>query len=175
MKTITRTVLQTSVIAGVLAAMSTLPMTRTAFAQDAPAAEASADAGSPDAVIDVTGSWSGTITDDVAGAGTITLSLVQTGRKLESGSGWTVTFNDFPGTPPQYVGGMAKGSLVTEKSAVVLRLVSASFDKKSCRVVLKSTTASGTQIKGTYNYVDCGKQFKGDEGGSFSVTPTPTS
>jgi hypothetical protein len=177
MKTITRTGLQLSVISGAalaFTAMATLPFAHRALAQDAPTAEASADASSPDAVIDVTGSWSGTITDDVAGLGTITLSLSQSGRDLRSGSGWTATFNDFPGTPPEFVGGMANGSKVNEKSVVILRLVSASFDKKECRVVFKSTTANGTEIQGNYKYVNCGKQFKGNKGGTISVTPTPT-
>jgi hypothetical protein len=177
MNTITKTLTHAGVIAGaalMLTAMSILPIAGRAHAQDTSEPEASSGASSPDAVIDVTGNWSGSVDDSVEGEGTLTLSLVQAGRDLKSGSGWTVTFNNST-TSPEFVGGMANGSKVTEKSQIILKLVSASFDKKSCRVVLKSTSASDAEIEGTYKYVNCGKQFKGNKGGSFSVTSVPAS
>ncbi len=177
MKTITRTVLQRSVIAGAafaLSALATLPIAHRALAQDTPAPEASADAESPDALpINVQGSWSGTITDDNMGAGTITLSIKQTNRDLTKGSGWTATFNT-SATSPQYVGGMENGSRATSKG-ITLKLGSSSFNKKDCHIQFSSTSPSGTQIQGNYKWAGCGKQFKSDGGGTINVTRTPTS
>jgi hypothetical protein len=168
MKTITRTALQASVIAGaafVLAAISTMPTARRAFAQDTPAPEASADAESPDALpINIEGSWSGSINDDSLGAGDVSFSISQKNRKINGG--WSATFNTFS------VLGDFKGHVTSKKATFVL--TSANFENKSCKAKFTPSEVSGTEITGSYKYVNCGKQFKHDGGGTIDVTPTPT-
>jgi hypothetical protein len=171
MKTITRAVLQGSVIAGaalLLTAMSTMATARHAFAQDMPAPEASAgpDAESPDALpINASGMWTGDISDDSLGSGSINLSISQKNKKLSGG--WSATF-----TTADFLGGIEKGSLSTAKH-ITLKLGSSSFDKNACRLKFVSAVANGTEIQGNYQWVSCGKQFKDDKGGTIDVTPAP--
>jgi|SRR5215469_7983537 len=174
MKSYPRTIAQTAVIARaalILAAMATLSMAHPALAQDTLAPEASANAESPDALpINVQGSWSGTITDDSVGAGTIALAIKQKNGKLSGG--WTLTFKTST-TSPQYVGGIENGSR-SSSDQVTLKLGSSAFQKGNCRIQFESMTASGTQIQGNYKWADCGQQFKGDGGGTINITPTTT-
>lgn len=169
MKEIIRTVLQASVIAGsalLLAAMSTISTARHAFAQDTPDSEASASAESPDALpANVQGSWSGSISDDSLGAGTITLSIQQHNKKLSGG--WTATFKT-----ADFLGGIEGGSQSTAKQ-VTLKLGSSSFDKRNCSLKFKSTLLNATEIQGNYEWSGCGKQFKGDKGGTIDIEPAP--
>lgn len=133
---------------------------KSTFAQDA-----NSDAVSPDALpINVQGSWTGSITDDTMGAGDFTIAIMQRKRRLSGG--WTATF---PSTP-EFLGdfeGRATAAVIT------LRLSSADFTRRRCRLDFRSITASGTEMQGNYRWVNCGKEFQGDKGGSIDITPTP--
>jgi hypothetical protein len=164
MKTITKTILQASVIAGAalgLTAMSTMPTAGRAYAQDMSEPSASADAESPDALpINVEGSWCGSIIDKDLGAGDINLSIMQTNREIKGG--WSATFTSLS------VLGDFKGH-VTSKGAT-LELSSADFQKKDCKFKFKATDISADGISGKYTYAGCGEQFKGDKGGTIMLT-----
>ena len=85
-------------------------------------------------------------------------------RRLSGG--WTATF----GTQ-EFLGDF-KG-IATPKQ-VNFNLASGQFERRSCRLEFKSVSASGGEIQGTYRWVACGTQFKGDKGGSISITPVVT-
>jgi len=134
-------------------------------APDASASDGSdgADTDSPDALpISVAGAWSGTITDDALGAGDFTITFSQKNRKLNGG--WTATFTSVP----EFLGDF-KGK--STSSRVTFNASSGQFNKRSCRLKFKSTTASGGQILGNYRWANCGKEFKGDKGGTINITP----
>jgi hypothetical protein len=131
----------------------------------APASDASAadDAESPDALpISVGGPWSGTITDVSLLVGSFSITFDQKNRKLKGG--WIATFTN----EPEFLGDF-KGDSTSKK--VDFNLSSGQFDKKSCRLKFKSVTAGGGFIQGNYKWVNCGKQFEGDKGGSIVITP----
>ena len=140
-------------------------------AQDSAPADSSAmdasdgaDTDSPDALpISVAGAWSGTISDDKMGAGDFTITFSQNRRKLNGG--WTATFT----AVPEFLGDF-KGRSSSRR--VNFQLASGQFDKRSCHIRFKSTTAGGGQILGNYRWANCGKQFKGDKGGTINITPT---
>jgi hypothetical protein len=132
-------------------------------ADSASDASAGAEAASPDVLpISVGGAWSGTITDDTLGAGDFTISFTQTKRRLSGG--WTATFS----IEPEFLGDF-KGT--SKSKRVNFNLSSGQFERKSCRLAFKSSIAGGGQIQGGYKWVNCGKQFKGDKGGSITITP----
>jgi hypothetical protein len=151
---------------------------RLASAQDIdsdPAVSSDQDVSAPDDVntdgetpeefplpINVQGSWSGSITDDSMGGGTISISIAQHNTKLSGG--WTATFP----TSPEFLGNF-KGSAGSR--IIKLKLASAQFNRRLCRLVFKSVTASGVEIQGNYIWYGCGRQFKGDKGGSIDITP----
>ena len=138
--------------------------------QDSSAADTSAsdasgesDTDSPDALpINVAGPWSGTISDDHMGDGGFTITFSQARRKLNGG--WTATFSG----QPQFLGDF-KGRSASKR--VTFGLSSGQFNKRSCHIKFKSTTAGGGQILGNYKWAGCGKQFKGDKG-MINITPT---
>ncbi|MFZ0660273.1 MAG: hypothetical protein WAM05_16255 [Candidatus Binataceae bacterium] len=137
-------------------------------ATDASASDASdgADLESPDALpISVNGSWSGTISDDKMGGGDFTITFSQRRRKLNGG--WTATFTALP----QFLGDFRGKSTSTR---VTFNLSSGQFNKRSCHIKFRSTSASGGQIIGTYRWADCGKEFKGNSGGVINITPIVT-
>ena len=122
-----------------------------------------ADGESPDALpISVAGQWQGTISDDKLGAADFTITFSQKRRKLKGG--WTADFN----SEPEFLGDF-RGLATSER--VNFHLLSGQFDRKSCRLIFRSVTANGGQIQGDYKWVDCGKQFRGDKGGSIDITP----
>ncbi len=140
--------------------------TQDSTSADSSAMDASdgADTDSPDALpISVGGPWSGTITDDVMGAGNFTITFSQNRRKLNGG--WTATFTSLP----EFLGDF-KGRSTSKR--VNFQLASGQFNKRSCHIRFRSTTAGGGQILGNYRWADCGKQFKGDKGGTINITPT---
>jgi hypothetical protein len=155
---------------GVMAISATSVQAQDVNSQDsatagAPASDASAtdDTESPDALpISVGGPWSGTITDDSLLAGGFAITFDQKNRKLNGG--WTATFSN----EPEFLGDF-KGKSTSKK--VDFNLSSGQFDKNSCRLKFKSVTAGGGYIQGNYKWVNCGKQFKGDKGGSIVITP----
>ncbi len=124
------------------------------------------DAVSPDKLplpINVQGTWSGTISDDDMGAGTLTISITQTNRKLSGG--WSATFSS-----TSFLGefnGRATAKMVR------LHLSHAQFEKKTCELNFKSTVANGTEISGSYKWAYCGGQFKHDKGGTIDIFPVP--
>lgn len=133
-------------------------------AADASAADASdeADLDSPDALpINVGGAWSGSIRDDMLGAGDFTITFSQKKRKLNGG--WSATI----GSLADFLGDF-KGR--SNSKRVTFNLSSGQFQKRSCHLKFRSTTASGGQIIGNYRWVNCGKEFKGDKGGSINIT-----
>lgn len=139
-------------------------------APDASASDGSeeADIDSPDALpINVGGAWSGTITDDALGAGDFTITFSQKNRKLNGG--WTATFTSVP----EFLGDF-KGKSTSRR--VTFKASSGQFNKRSCRLKFRSTSASGGQILGNYRWANCGKEFKDDKGGTINITPnlTPT-
>ncbi len=119
---------------------------------------------SPDALpITVGGPWSGTITDDMLGAGTFMITFNKPSNRNLSG-GWNATFSN----QPELLGNF-KGTATAKR--VNFNLNSGGFDSHSCRLKFKSSSAGGGFIQGNYKWVNCGKQFKGDKGGSISITP----
>jgi len=133
----------------------------TAGASDAGAL---ADAESPDALpISVGGPWSGTISDNVLGAGNFMITFNKPSSRKLSG-GWNATFSN----EPKFLGDF-KGNATSKN--VNFNLKSGEFEQSSCRLKFKSVTAGGGFIQGNYKWTNCGKQFKGDTGGSISITP----
>ncbi|MHB8382928.1 MAG: hypothetical protein ACYDC3_11410, partial [Candidatus Binataceae bacterium] len=128
------------------------------------ASGSSADAASPDALpLNITGKWTGSITDDGMGAGDFTVSFTQSNRKLRGG--WTATF-----TSASLLGSL-KGRAAPRK--VNFAMSSGDFTKRSCRMKFKSLSAAVGQIQGNYRWAGCGKQFKGNAGGKITITPVP--
>ena len=103
---------------------------------------------------DVSGDWSGTLTDGNKGSGAVDMMIAQTGGKL-SGT-WSVFFAG--GTP------LLKGK-VSSKGIVHLKL--ALEDK--CHLVATATLVSANEMAGTYKYASCSKSVKQDTG-TFDVT-----
>jgi hypothetical protein len=153
----TGTVLGTALILSILMGLGS-------FARAEDAAD-TGDVTAPDALpVNVQGSWTGPIIDNVMGAGSISVDISQTNRRLNGG--WSATFP----TSPVFLGNFDGRA---SARAVNLRLDSSVFDRKGCRLVFHSITASGTEIQGNYHWVNCGKQFRGDRGGTIDITPAP--
>jgi hypothetical protein len=153
------------------------------FAQDSSAAQSAAsdrdvispddvnpdpvpDAVSPEVLpraLNIRGPWSGSITDNVLGAGAISLSVNQRVRQL--GGGWAATFPSV-----QYVGTF-KGTSTTK--AVKFNLASTHFATGRCQVRIAGLAVSDTEISGTYFWSRfCGKELAGDKG-TFDITAVP--
>jgi len=123
-----------------------------AFAQSAAPSESAGDAsmGSiPDAPPDVSGDWSGTMTDGNKGMGAFTMEITQTGSKLTG----------------MWSGFIAAGSLplkgkVNSKGIVHLKL---SLEGK-CHLSAKGTLPNANEILASYRYIACSKSVKKDIG-----------
>jgi hypothetical protein len=161
MKPIARNLIHAGVIAGaafMLSAMSTLATARPADAQDMSEAEASADAESAD-FINVVGKWTGTISDDRLGGADITINIEEQNNKNQISGAWSVEQFDILG---KFTG------KVTIKGAT-LELGGIEPKNKACKVKFTATELSSSGISGTYKYVGCGKDFKGDKGGNITL------
>jgi hypothetical protein len=136
---------------------------RAAFAQDDSTDGVDTDAVSPDRLplpINVAGQWTGTITDNVLGAGDFGITFIQTNRKLEGG--WSIMF------PAQ---SQLLGNFKGRATAKQITFHLAGFNRKVCRLDFQSLTASGSEISGKYEWVGCKPQFKGK--GTIDITPVP--
>ena len=137
---------------------------RAAFAQDDSTDGVDTDAVSPDRLplpINVAGQWSGTISDNVLGAGDFGISFNQTNRKLEGA--WSITFpaqNELLGT--------FKGRATAKQITFHL----AGFERKACRLNFHSMVVNVSEISGKYDWVGCKPQFKG-KGGTIDIAPVP--
>ena len=110
---------------------------------------------SPDTMFpDVSGDWSGTLTDGNKGSGAFTMTIAQAGGKL--GGMWSAFFSG--GSPP------LKGK-VTTKGIVHITLIG----EGKCHIVATATLPNPNEMVATYKYsAGCNKELKMDSG-SFDV------
>jgi hypothetical protein len=103
----------------------------------------------------VGGHWSGTVTDNSLGSGTLDLVIAQSGRKLAGG--FDVSFN----SASEDHAGSLKGK--ANPSGLTSRLHQ---NGGTCRVSLTGTLASATELKGNFASRNCQSVTKG----SFDLT-----
>ena len=108
---------------------------------------------------DLAGEWAGTITDSVAGAGTIRLAIRQRGPGL-SGS-WASTFAE--GSFDR--SGSFSGTMVSSPFVLFLRPslpIACSPDVTLTGTLAMTTTLSGDRITGTYTVLNCSGVITGN-------------
>jgi len=111
----------------------------------------------------ISGPWSGTLDDNLAGAGTLDVDFTEASNGTLSGD-WSFKFSsgtDF---------GTIKGKATSNKVAI-----SFVFAKKPPYVHCKfsiATGASDTEISAPYHFTACGPHTK-DEHGTLMMSPTP--
>ena len=96
----------------------------------------------------VTGSWSGSISDALVGTGALSMSLAQTGDSV-TGS-WSTTYAD----TMYNLTGRAAGHVIGSTFTVLLR----PFSPPTCQYgpfQFTATQAGGASISGTYTTVQC--------------------
>jgi hypothetical protein len=160
------------VVAGWWISAATLPARMTtAHAQDSstsdasPGDEGSEDLTSPDAgtassrarPVSASGHWSGTISDNSLGAGTVDLLISQNKRKLSGG----FDISAFQGTAEDL-----SGNLTGQASAGGIAFTLKPSRIKGCRINGTSTSFNGAEIKGSYSTIKCGSSLTS---GSFDV------
>ena len=107
---------------------------------------------------DLTGTWTGTITDSVAGIGTLSLTMTQTATQL-TGT-WQSTFAD----PTNNNGGNLSGSVAAASIALVL----AAAQPQACSLTVAVTRDNepADHFTGTYVAFNCARA----QNGSLEVT-----
>ncbi len=124
-----------------------------AFAQSAAPSESASDANiasSPDASPpDVSGDWTGTLTDGNKGMGAFSMQITQTGSKLSG------TWSSF-----LVAGSPSLSGKVSSKGVVHLNL---SLEGK-CHLVAKGTLPNANEILASYKYASCSQSVKNDIG-----------
>jgi hypothetical protein len=111
-------------------------------------------------LLNVAGSWSGTIDDSLGGTGTFTAEFSQTKNKV--GGTWSAVFKDLTNN------GSISGTVTTDSATIDLDHPLTGFPH--CHSVLRAKPASDTSISGPYTVSSCGKLFKGEHG-TISITP----
>jgi hypothetical protein len=111
-------------------------------------------------LLNLAGNWSGTTDDSLAGEGTYTAMITQSGKHI-SGS-WSARFSDFTNS------GTLTGTVTTDSVSIFLDRPITGFPK--CHGNFKAKPATDTSISGTYKTSACGKDFKGEHG-TISITP----
>src|SRR5215831_13362630 len=103
---------------------------------------------------DLTGTWTGTITDSVAGIGTLSLTITQTASQL-SGT-WQSTFADSANN----TGGNLSGTVADSSTALLL----AAAQPQACSftVAVKRDNADTSHFTGTYVAVGCTRAESGN-------------
>jgi len=109
------------------------------------------------APITVSGQWTGGISDNLRGDGSISADFVQKKGKL---TGTWDAFGDF-------------GNIVGTVNSKSAKITFIFFPKKPfihCRFTLTSTSASDTEITGTYKFTACGPLTR-KEHGTIDISP----
>ena len=103
---------------------------------------------------DLAGTWTGTMTDSVAGIGTLNLTITQTAAQL-SGT-WQSTFAD----PTNNSGGNLSGTVADSSTALVL--AAAQSQACSFTVAVKRDNADESHFTGTYVAFGCTRAGSGN-------------
>jgi hypothetical protein len=103
---------------------------------------------------DLTGTWTGTMTDSVAGIGALSLTITQTAAQL-SGT-WKSTFAD----PTNNTGGSLSGTIADASTALVL--TAAQPQACSFTVAVKRDNADTSHFTGTYVAFGCTRTESGN-------------
>jgi hypothetical protein len=129
------------------------------FAEPADESSADADGVTPDVVNNVAGTWSGPITDSLAGDGTLTLTIKQKTNAASLKGNFTVMFTG------QTKSGKLKGN---EKNGTgMIDLVTKGHHHGTCTVKSAITVPDATHMNGTFMTTGgCGHQSTG----SFMLT-----
>jgi len=128
--------------------------------------EVNPDDSTPDSnpPLTVTGQWVGNITDNPAGDSSFTATFTQKKGKLtgawETGNLNGITYSgDLVGT-------------VTSHSAKITFIMYPDKSYPHCHFILTSTSASDSEIIGTYKFAGCDKASK-KEHGTIDISPAP--
>ena len=107
---------------------------------------------------DLTGTWTGTITDSVAGIGALSLTITQTASQLTGA--WQSTFAD----PANTNGGSLSGSVAAASIALVL----SAAQPQACALTVAVTrdNEAAEHLTGTYVAFNCARA----ESGSLEAT-----
>lgn len=107
--------------------------------------------------VNVAGNYTGPLSDNTVGPGSITLALSQSGSSLSG------TFQDtFTNAPQGNNAGTVSGSI----SGSTIQLTATSSNPNACPFSVTATVGSSGQIQGTY----AAKRCSTADGGSFTVT-----